>query len=138
MALMLLVFLATTVRGRNERFAFGAFVSLLGTIFLVNALNPDALIVRYNVAQVGPGKTIDGRYLEELSADATPELIRHVAKLDETTRSNLAASLLQQENESKGHWRSWTLSRQAANSSIGQAKEALTTEARRVVASASP
>lgn len=138
MAMMMLWFLATTVRGRNERFAFGAFASLLGTILIANVINPDALIVRYNVAQARPGKAIDGAYLLGLSADATPELIRNEGKLTVETRAALASNWLRTEKESRGSWRSWTISSQAANDAIVAARTVLTSDASKLVASTSP
>lgn len=134
MALMLLWFLATTVRGRSDRFAFGGFASLLGMILLVNAINPDALIVRYNVAQAKPGKPIDGAYLRGLSSDATPDLIRFESKLDQPTRTELASTWLAEEKASHNQWRSWTISRREANDAIDANRPQILADSRAVVA----
>ncbi|MFI5386667.1 MAG: DUF4173 domain-containing protein [Fimbriimonadales bacterium] len=136
MGLALLWFLATTVRGRNERFAFGGFASLLGMILFVNAINPDSLIVRYNVARAKSGKPIDGAYLRGLSADATPDLIRYESKLDQPTRTELASTWLADEKQSRGQWRSWTISRQEAYEAIDSGRPQIVEDSRAVVAAA--
>lgn len=118
MALMLLWFLLTTVRGRSDRFAFGAFVALLATILGVNAINPDATVVEYNVALATPGKVIDGQYLRSLSDDARPMLIRYAAKLDPDTRASMKEDWMRKEKEQKGQWRSWTWSRSVADAAL--------------------
>lgn len=58
--------LLTTLAGRPQRFAFGSFIAGLLTIFCVNLLNPDALIVRTNLAK----PNADVAYLRTLSDDA--------------------------------------------------------------------
>jgi hypothetical protein len=131
MGMVLMWFLITTVRGRSERFAFGAFASLLATILVVNILNPDALIVRYNVAQASPGKTIDGQYLRTLSADAIPDLIRNSSKLDPVLFAELASDWLSEE-KTWGSWRSWTASRQAAEDALSSRRTDLTARANMV------
>ncbi|MFP2927546.1 DUF4153 domain-containing protein, partial [Pyxidicoccus sp. 3LG] len=67
---------AVTLWWRPERFAIGAFVTALGAVLAVNAINPDALIVRLNLARhTEPGRP-DVGYLSTLSLDAVPELAR--------------------------------------------------------------
>jgi hypothetical protein len=133
MGLVLMWFLVTTVRGRSDRFAFGAFASLLGTILAVNLINPDATIVRYNVVLAKPGKAIDGAYLMTLSADAVPDLIRNSSKLDPGVYASLADRWLHDE-KAWGSWRSWTASRQAAADALNSHRADLTARAKTVVA----
>jgi hypothetical protein len=118
MGLMLLWFVTTTVRAKPERFGFGAFASLLGVILVVNVMNPDAQIVRFNVEQAKPGKAIDGSYLMTLSADATPDLIRYRAKLDPETRAGLESGWRASKLAHHGQWRSWDISRALADIAI--------------------
>nr|WP_255665545.1 DUF4173 domain-containing protein [Myxococcus sp. AS-1-15] len=69
-----------TLWWRPERFAVGAFAAALGAVVTVNVINPDALIVRHNLARElaqGAGEaSVDVGYLHELSLDAVPELVR--------------------------------------------------------------
>jgi hypothetical protein len=67
---------AVTLWWRPERFAIGAFVTALGAVVAVNAINPDALIVRLNLGRHTESSTADVSYLIRLSADAAPELVR--------------------------------------------------------------
>jgi len=138
MALTLLWFLATTVRGRSERFAFGAFASLLGVILFVNAMNPDAQIVRFNVAQAKPGKKIDGDYLRQLSADATPDLIANFDKLPAETRPQLTDDLVKQCVDWDASWRSWDWSRERASMAVHQGITSDPVHWKSEVASAAP
>lgn len=65
---------ATVLREQRERFAFGTVVAGLAVVALLNALNPDSLIVRTNVSREGTGP-LDSRYLGSLSMDAVPALM---------------------------------------------------------------
>ncbi len=70
---------AVTLWWRPERFAIGAFVTALGAVLAVNAINPDALIVRLNIARATDASGPDLYYLSGLSSDAVPELVRGLA-----------------------------------------------------------
>jgi hypothetical protein len=61
---------------RPERFALGALVAVMGFLVTLNLLNPDAFIVRQNVARYWAGGDLDIPYLQSLSADAVPALVR--------------------------------------------------------------
>jgi len=51
---MLLWLAATVLRGRRDRFAFGALVSGLATVALLFVVNPDAVVARTNVSRITP------------------------------------------------------------------------------------
>ena len=83
-AVVLLWFVFTVLRSRRDRFAFGALVTGLATILLVNALNPDALIARTNLSRLEEGERFDPYYLTYgLSADAVPTLIEALPRVGE-------------------------------------------------------
>ncbi|MCP3136287.1 DUF4153 domain-containing protein [Pyxidicoccus xibeiensis] len=65
---------AVTLWWRPERFAIGAFVTALGAVVAVNAINPDALIVRLNLSRSTEYGHPDVDYLATLSLDAVPAL----------------------------------------------------------------
>jgi hypothetical protein len=88
----------------RRRFAFGALVSGLALVVVLNLLNPDALIARTNLdrAVAGVGQPLDARYLTRtLSADAVPTLLAGLERLpslaeglpDSTARRDLACGL---------------------------------------------
>jgi hypothetical protein len=64
----------TVLRDRREPFVFGMFVTGLIMVFALNAANPDACIVRTNLARAEEGKDVDYGYFPSLSSDAIPAL----------------------------------------------------------------
>lgn len=74
------VWLAFTVlRSRPRTFAAGLVASGLLVLFTLNALNPDALVARANLARGSAGRTgaagPDLQYLASLGGDAVPPLV---------------------------------------------------------------
>jgi len=66
-------FALTALRGEPSRFVFGAAVTGLGVLGALHVVNPDALILRHNLARDG-GQAIDARYATSVSPDAAAEL----------------------------------------------------------------
>ena len=111
---------AATLWWRPERFAIGAFVTALGAVLAVNALNPDALIVRLNIARTTDPAGPDLNYLSDLSSDAVPELVR---RLDLKDARN--AALLEQYVERQpayGGWPEWNLAHWRAWRALQEAR----------------
>src|ERR1044072_7555515 len=100
LATLLALFAATVLTGHRRQFFIGAVASGLIAVFVLHAINPDALIVRTNVAQ---NRAIDVGYLTSLSIDADPELV--AAHLPCTKRSRRVSA----------DWRSWNYSRNVAD-----------------------
>jgi hypothetical protein len=74
------VWLALTVlRSRPRTFAAGLVVSGFVVLFTLNAMNPDALVARANLARGEAGRTgaagTDLRYVAALGGDAVPVLV---------------------------------------------------------------
>jgi hypothetical protein len=119
-------FSVTVLRGRRQHFATGAIVSAFAVVFVLNAVNPDALIVRTNLARSSGDGTFDSRYATSLSADAVPELIESLGAMGFHDRSDVARDL-------KSKWdgvlqpdlRSWSLSRWRARVALSDGREAL-------------
>jgi hypothetical protein len=108
---VVLVWLVLTVlRGRRERFAFGVLTTGFAAIFLINALNPDALIARINVDRMEAGKEFDAYYLTHLSADAAPVLVESLPRVSEPDRRMVEESLHARWDEGRD-WRTWNLRR---------------------------
>ncbi len=74
MLVVLILVVLTVLRDRRDLFASGALLGGFLAIVILNALNPDNLIVRTNVARLERGEEFDAAYLASLSADAVPAL----------------------------------------------------------------
>lgn len=124
----------TVLRGRRERFALPALLSVLALVVLLFVANPDAWIARTNLQRAGlaegasptPPSTasgVDVSYLGSLSADAVPALMRALPRLDPDARCHLADRLLRRWGPERDlDWRSW-------NRSVARARGAVRTEA---------
>ena len=80
LAALLLWFLLTLWRSPH-RFALGLMVAAMGYLTTLNLLNPDAFIVRQNLARYAETGDLDAAYLTTLSADAVPELVAALAQV---------------------------------------------------------
>lgn len=125
--IVLLWFLLTVLRDRRDRFAFGALLSGFAAILLINALNPDALIARTNIARFEAGLRFDAAYLASLSADAVPVLVEALPEIGDQPLDEDAASGASEEplptleeevrarwRKEPDDWRTWNLSRSRA------------------------
>jgi len=99
MAALLAWFAATVLTGHRLQFFLGAISIGLTAVIVLHVINPDATIVRSNVARK---RALDVAYLTSLSADADPALV--AAHLPCTAPRRKAII----------DWRSWNLSRAEA------------------------
>ncbi|MBZ4420384.1 DUF4153 domain-containing protein [Myxococcus sp. RHSTA-1-4] len=100
---------AVTLWWRPERFAIGAFATALGAVVAVNAINPDALIVRLNLASpTEPGRP-DVGYLSTLSADVVPALVRGTGSSVEWRAGMLGRFADRLPEEAGATWPEWNL-----------------------------
>jgi hypothetical protein len=111
-------FLVTTLRGRRTRFAAGPIAAGVLAVFALAILNPDALIARVNLERARDGAAVDIKYLSHLSADAVPELLRHVDAIPSGARCELVRSLLRYHTDEAPDWR-------AANGAVMHARDAV-------------
>jgi hypothetical protein len=119
LAVIFVWFAITVLRGRRERFAIGAVGAGFLTIGALMVANPDRLIARVNVEQALAGRAFDAFYAASLSADAMPELISSLPKLNSAQRCALASRILASHPSSGSPggspgWRSWNWSRSEA------------------------
>jgi hypothetical protein len=119
LAAVFALLVVTVLRGRPRTFAFGAIMLGFAATFAFNALDPDALIVRTNLAR----PTVDVSYLTNLSDDAVPPLIARLPTLDPELRRPIAASLLARRTEHD--LVGWNLSRERARRSLAAHHEEL-------------
>lgn len=113
-SVVLVWFLLTVLRGRRDRFAFGALVTGLAAILVINAINPDAIITRTNVARMQAGERFDPHYLTTLSSDAVPTLVESLPKMSREDRGVIEDELRSRWSSDDGGWRTWNLSRSRA------------------------
>ena len=118
LALLVIWFGATVLRGRRGRFTFGAMVSGFALIALLHLSNPTARAARshLNRAEAGlrrepdSGSQLDITYLATLGSDATPTLVERLDKLAGRARCEVAGALLDRwEADQEWDWRNWNL-----------------------------
>jgi len=119
LAVVLLWFVATVLRGRRDAFAFGALVSAFVVAALLQAINPDAIIARTNLARERAGKELDAQYIAYLSGDAVPVLVPALPDLPTEARCRIAQRLLRLWGGKRElDWRSWNLSAARARAMV--------------------
>ncbi len=125
-AIVLAWFAATVLRGRGERFAFGALMAgalVLGTL---QAASPDALIVRVNASRADAASRFDGLYAASLSGDAVPALLETLPGLAPPARCQAAEVLLRRWGTDGGEdWRTWSWGRWRARRAVAANADAL-------------
>ncbi len=102
---------------REQFFAFGSLLSIAVFLIVVNFVNPDAFIMKYNLEQYRQTGKIDHLYVRELSADAEPGKIEMYKKLDGEAKEDVRTLLQDHKNhleESSQDWQSANLSRARA------------------------
>lgn len=108
----------TVLRGRRERFAFGAVTAAVEAIVLLHVASPDALIVRVNAAREQSAVRFDAFYAASLSGDAVPALLRRLDAVPAEGRCHVARTLLRDWSGEGEDWRSWSLGRSRAVSAV--------------------
>src|SRR5438876_8068996 len=105
----------TTLRGQRPRFAFGALFQGFAVLGGLHLVNPDALIVRTNLARPPAERPFDGWYAASLGADAVPLLLEALPRLDRSAQCAVAAGLLKQRDRLEhDDWRNWNFARARA------------------------
>ncbi len=135
LAFVFVWFGCTVLRGRRERFMAGALGAFILGVFVLSAVNPDAVIVRANMARAadrvqGPAEEpsrpeFDARYAVSLSDDAVPVMLAGLARIDPWQRCVVAERLLDRESENSFDWRTWNLSRRRSGAAIDGAASTL-------------
>jgi hypothetical protein len=123
LAVVLGLLLLALLRDKPRLFTFGGAVAALLYLAALNLANPDALIVRENVARYAVSGKLDAHYLAGLSADATPALVAALPALDGTARATIADGLARQydtltNSKAAQGWPAWSLPRARARWAI--------------------
>ncbi len=99
---------------RRAWFPAAAVGAGLAGLLLLNLVNPEALVVRRNVALAERTGRFDTSYLFELSDDAIPELVRTLPRLDATTQAAVLAHVCEVPATADGGWAGWNRSERKA------------------------
>jgi hypothetical protein len=112
LAIVWVWFLATVLRGQRQRFAFGALVTALTAVALLDRSDPDACIVRANVERIAANRPFDAPYVTSLSADAVPALVAALPTMSVVEQRKAARAVLAHWSPpAHPDWRSWNWSR---------------------------
>src|SRR5688572_13160969 len=120
LAVVFILFAATVLPNKRQYFAWAALWSAFFILGATHVLNPDAFIVRTNIALMQQGREFDAKYNSRLSDDATPILIASF----EAYSADDAQEVLQILEERRcresggGDLRSFNLSRYSAGESL--------------------
>jgi hypothetical protein len=126
LALVFVWFIATVLRGRREQFAYGALVASFLIVATLHVINPDALIVRVNVAHAQAGRGFDADYAASLSADAVPALVESLPVLNAEDQRIVAIRVLDSWLVSEpADWRTWNWARSEAHRVVQNVMEPL-------------
>ena len=116
LAIVFVLFGATVLRGARQHFAWAALWSAFVVLGATHVLNPDAFIVKTNIALAEQGREFDAIYNSELSDDALPVLMNSLETLNteaqQTAIRRIAMRYCQKRDE--GDFRSWNYSRSRA------------------------
>ena len=134
LGVLLVVFVATVLRGRRDSFAEATLASAVLALALLHVANPDAWIVRTNVELRRP---FDVRYALALGADAVPPLVEILPTLAPAERSALAAGLESRWKQSEG-WRTWSFASSLSERSVARMSCAWSCDMSRCVSSRPP
>jgi hypothetical protein len=115
----------TILRGVRHRFAIGAFIQGLAVLAGLHLLNPDAFIVRTNLARPAATRPFDAEYAATLGADAVPVLLDALPRLGPAEQCTVASSLLKRWYGTPRDWRTWNWSRSRAIRLVTERAESL-------------
>lgn len=116
LVLVLLLSMVALLRDQPALFVKSGLISALVYLALLNLANPEALIVRSNIARYQQLGKLDAYYLASLSADATPDLVQSLGSLSPADQVILREALdmrrveLDQGLQHNG-WPAWCLAR---------------------------
>lgn len=118
LALLVVWFGVTVLRGRRSPFAIGALVSGYALVATLLLSNPTAYAARSHLdlvatatqPEAGSGARLDVRYLSRLASDAAPILVARIESLPEAARCDVASALLSRYGPDRSSdWRNWNL-----------------------------
>jgi hypothetical protein len=116
LAVLFVWFALTVLRGSRQYFAWGALWSAFFILGATHVLNPDAFIVKTNLALMREGRLFDGSYNARLSDDAIPAMLAELPVMDAQNQCQVKWALQGRALRSREETdlRSWNLPRSRA------------------------
>jgi hypothetical protein len=126
LAILIGWFLVTVMRERRERFVFGAVLSGLVVLVVLHLVNPEALIMRTNLARAAEGKPFDATYAAHTGPDAIPLLLDALPSLKPDDQRVISEALLARYDQFRADdWRNWNWSQSRAANLIDERRYVL-------------
>ncbi len=121
LAIVFVWFVATVLRGARQHFAWGALWSAFLILGATHVLNPDAFIVKTNIALMQQGREFDSVYNSRLSDDALPTLVNSFIDLNQNDQQIIVRRLALRycRKSVENDLRSWNFSRWNASRTLG-------------------
>jgi hypothetical protein len=119
LAVTALWFLVTVLRHRPALFTRGALLSWGTWLLVLNASNPERIIVETNLERYAAGRAFDVSYHMRLGPDAVPTLVAALPRLPAAERHRLQAALHDRFLQNAAvDWREWHLARARARAAV--------------------
>lgn len=130
LALLVVWFGATVLRGRRSAFTLGALASAYALVATLLALNPAAVAARSQLDRAGGSRAAavdvvpqDARYLVSLGSDAVPVILERIDDLRGKDRCIVARGLLERwRSDRPSDWRAWNAADAAARAHVRAAE----------------
>ena len=107
---------AWIVRTRDRAWFLAATVAAgLAAVLALNIVNPEAVVVRRNVALARQTGRFDTSYLSWLSDDAIPEMVRTLPTLPAPLQAGVVAEICSRPPPATKGWAAWNAAHQAAD-----------------------
>jgi hypothetical protein len=107
---------AWIVRTRDRAwFPAAAVVAGLAAVLVLNVFNPEAVVVRRNVALAQQTGRFDTSYLQWLSDDAVPEIVRTLPRLPAPLRDSVVSEICSRPPRTTTGWAAWNAAHSAAD-----------------------
>jgi hypothetical protein len=123
LAAVFIWFVATVLRGKRGKFAFGAVLAGFAALLTLQTLNPDRLIVKTNLALAKENQSFDAYYVSTLSDDAIPALVEALPSLKKEEQFKIIhGAILPRMAKSETDWRSWSWGRSRAEKALRESE----------------
>ena len=107
---------AWILKGRERAwFPAAAVAAGLVAVLALNIVNPEAVVVRRNVALAEETGRFDPAYVSWLSDDAVPEMIRTLGRLPAAVQANLLSEICSRPPRTTTGWAAWNAAHRAAD-----------------------
>jgi hypothetical protein len=112
---------AWILKGRDLAwFPAAAVAAGLAALLALNIVNPEAVVVRRNVALAEGTGRFDPAYVSWLSDDAVPEMVRSLGRLPATVQDNLLSDICSRPPRRTKGWAAWSAAHRGADNARRQ------------------